>query len=218
MNVTPAKIGLLVVLVCGLVHGLWTRRWERSSDLDRAVPRLGEVPLTVGPWQGKPEPLDERMAAFAGVAGSWMRRYTHAGTGQTVTVLLMCGRPGPVAVHTPEWCYRGVGFVPEPAESWTVTPEEGGPAEFWVGKFRQEDAATPRVLRILWSWNATGRWQAPNQPRLAFARHPVLYKLYVIRELSSPTEGLEEDAGAALLRELLPVLDRTLFPAPEPER
>jgi hypothetical protein len=35
--------------------------------------------------------------------------------------------------------------------------------------------------------------------------------------MSSPTEGLEEDPAAALLGELLPALDRTLFPASEPE-
>ena len=42
-------------------------------------------------------------------------------------------------------------------------------------------------------------------------RHPVLHKLYVLRELANPNEPAEGDVCAEFLQELLPALEQRLF-------
>src|SRR5262249_38370793 len=86
------------------------------------------------------------------------------------------------------------------------------PAEFWVRRFAKNESAVPVNLRILYGWSAAGTWEAADNPRLAFARHPFLYKLYVVPELPQAEEPLEEDPSLEFLQSLLPELERCLFP------
>jgi hypothetical protein len=195
---------------------VWTRRWQDARELETTVARLDRVPLTLGEWAGKDEDLNPEEVTQGGLAGAWRRRYVHRRTGTSLTVLLMCGRPGAAAVHTPEWCYRGVGYEPERAERFSVEDSAGSVGEFWTSKFRKPDAVAAPGLRIFWGWNAAGAWQVPDYPRLAFARHPVLCKLYVVRELSSPTEALDEDPAVGFLQEFLPAANGALFGASAP--
>ena len=197
---------LLVVLGSGLVHGWWTERWHSSPALGVAVARLGEVPLTIGPWKGEPVDVDPQAVAQANVAGCWMRRYTHGVSGEAVTVLLMCGRAGPVSVHTPEWCYGGAGYemAGAPTRLALGPVADLPPAQFWTARFAKLAPAVPEQLRIFWAWGAAGAWTAPDRPRLAFARQPVLFKLYVLRSLRSASERLEDDPCVEFMRQLLP--------------
>jgi hypothetical protein len=215
MHLTPSKVGLVLVLLSGLLHGWWTQRWQESRALEDAVIRLDDVPMTVGAWRGNDEALDAEQVSHAGLAGGWMRRYVQPQTGTTLTVLLLCGQPGPTAVHTPEWCYRGVGYLPDRPERQTLPlPPDQPPAECWVGQFRKQDGVVWAGLRIHWSWSSTGAWRAPDYPRLAFARYPVLFKLYVVRELSLPGETADEDPVTGFLEDFLPQLNACLFPTP----
>ena len=202
---------LSVVIVTGLVHGLWTGRWSAATELTEAVTALDVVPFDVGDWRGKEEELDPEMVRQAGLSGAWMRRYSQENTGASVTVLLMCGPPGTTSVHTPEWCYGGAGYdmIAAPVQ-FQLPRADTGSAEFWTAKFRKENAAVPSHLRIFWSWRAAQVWHAAEYPRLAFARQPVLYKLYVVREMTSPTEPTEEDPCVDFLRQFLPLLDASL--------
>ena len=51
-----------------------------------------------------------------------------------------------------------------------------------------------------------------DHPRFAFVRSPVLYKLYVVRELANPNEPLEGDPAGELMRALNPSLRAILCP------
>ena len=43
------------------------------------------------------------------------------------TALILCGRPGPVSIHTPDVCYRGLGYEPTGSPSrWDSRVEAGG--------------------------------------------------------------------------------------------
>jgi len=204
---------LATLLGSGVVHGLWTHRWKPAHELQVAAARLDEVPLTVGDWRGEPAELDAAQAELAGLAGSWMRRYTNRRGGATVAVLLMCGRPGPTSVHTPQWCYGGAGYeLTGPEARCSVNPPGAAPAEFWAARFHKQGS----YLRILWGWSGDGTWQAPDYPRLTLARFPALYKIYIIRELTNPHERPEDDPCLEFLRQFLPELSRSLFPATGP--
>jgi hypothetical protein len=212
----PSMVGLAVLLGAGVVHGLWTERWQGSTELPDAAARLEGLPDNLGPWKGQPEPPDPDALKAAGAVGHWSRRFTD-GQGDSVGVLLLCGRPGQMAVHRPEHCYRTAGYeMVGAAERLTVGVAGLEGAEFWTARFRKEEADGPVQLRIYWAWSAGGAWQAPDSPRLAFTRQRALYKLYVHRGLGGPQESAQDDPCVALLGHLLPVLHRALAPSGAP--
>src|SRR5438132_533731 len=87
--------GMVLVLAAGLVYGLWTNRWSDNADLEAATARLREVPRDIGEWAGHDQEIDSERIARAEVAGSLLR--TYAGPdGQKVSVVLLCGRFGPL--------------------------------------------------------------------------------------------------------------------------
>lgn len=209
-RVAPLLVALGVVLAGGLLHGIWTDRWHESGELEVAVALLRLLPEQVGDWPAHPVDLDAQALRQAGAAGHWVRRFTNARTGTSVTIILLCGGTRHMAVHRPEDCYRGAGYeMAGPAASVTL-PNEVAPAAFWTARFGKQDAAGAVQLRVFWSWLADGRWQAPDSPRLAFAGFPVLFKLYAVREITGPLGPIEDDPCLDLLRRLVPELTNTL--------
>ena len=198
---------LVLILVCGLVHGWWSERWQRSAALEEALAGVERVPLTIGAWQAETLATDAKAFEQAGAQAYWMRLYTHAQTRQSVLVILMCGRAGRMAVHTPEICYRGAGYelYDTPALA-SVRAEQGpGPAMFNTARFTKS-SSLGSDLRLYWGWNAGEGWQAPASPRWQYRGRPFLYKLYVSTDYASGS-----DAAADFLRALLPELDGNLF-------
>jgi hypothetical protein len=211
-SLRPLAVALVVILATGLVHGVWTERWKQAPEITVAGARLAEVPLTLGDWKGANQDLDEDVIRHARVAGYWARVYTNPKTKKSVSAILMCGRAGPIAVHRPNECYGGAGYEMAGAPiAYPVHLEAEAPAsDFWTARFRKEEAIAPTYLRIFWSWNANGVWTAAPSPRFDFARTPVLYKLYLLREMGSANERLEDDPCVDLLKVLLPAINGVL--------
>jgi hypothetical protein len=207
----PPLCGLAVLLSAGVVHGLWTERWSRSAELDAAVARLGRLPDDFAPWQSGPAEAPEGLTE-AGARGFWTRQFRDKSSGEAVLVILMCGRPGQMAVHRPEHCYQAAGYeLVGPAQRVQVPLPEAR-AELWTALFRKEEADGPAQVRVYWTWFADSAWLAPDSPRLAFARYRALYKLYVIRTVTTPPAAPAADPCVALVRRLLPDLARLLSP------
>jgi Protein of unknown function (DUF3485) len=210
------------LLLTGWMHGLRSGRWQPEEALTEAVARVDAVPLTVGEWSAEAEPVDDDEFYQAGAMSYWVRRYTHARTRESVLVILMCGRPGRMSVHTPEICYQGAGFslAASPA-TFTVTWQEIASecrATFWTARFRKEGPSLPAPLRLLWGWNSRGRWQAPSNPRWETKGEPFLYKIYVALDGAGPGlrrshEETPPDLRQAqeFLQEFLPQLQESLF-------
>src|SRR5438309_2297576 len=97
------------ILSAGIVPGLWAGRWGSTTELDEVGSRLSRVPMTVGEWTGRDLEVTARERAVAQASGLLHRRYVSSRTGGAITIMLVCGRPGPVAVHTPEVCFRSSG-------------------------------------------------------------------------------------------------------------
>jgi hypothetical protein len=209
--------GFGVLLGCGVVHGLWTNRWSAAAAVEAAARRVPQLPTRIGDWDGEELELGSRERQMAGGAAYLRRRYVNARTGATAAIYLVCGRPGPVSVHTPDVCYSdsGLDVVGEPTPH-PVQLDGAAPAEFnrIEVRGREGKAATVRQ-EVLWSWAAGGKWQTPRSPRLAFARYPVLYKLYVIRPLPAEAGPAGDDAGADdFIRVLLPEVETCLLHGP----
>jgi hypothetical protein len=204
-------LGIIVIVVSGLIHGLWSDRWGLSSEPATSASKLAGVPTTLGDWYMCDESsLDAREQANAGIAGYLIRRYVQNGKGNQVQMYLLCGRSGQISVHTPDICFAGAGY------EFSNSPERktgiGQPGDdFWVGQCAKRTAALPEQVRVYWSWSATGQWQAPDNPRLNFARSKALFKLYVIHAVPSLGEPIDKDPSLDFITQLLPELRRCLF-------
>jgi hypothetical protein len=166
----------------------------------------------LGDWDGEALALDPHHQAIGEIRGYLLRRYVHRSRKTVLSVLLVCGKPGPISVHTPDVCYPGAGFAQvAPPERRTVESSASPPAEFWTATFRQRDAVRPTRLCIFWSWNDKAGWQAVDYPRLTFARAPALYKLYVIQETTGADPAEDTQPINDFLPVLLPALDKALF-------
>jgi hypothetical protein len=206
----------VAVLLGGYAHGLWSNRWGNQPALEQAVARIGAVPLTIGEWQGRPLELEARHANQAGFAGYWLRRYQRSQDGAVVTVMLACGLPGPLTVHTPSACYAGAGYVQAEAPVKHVAGAGTDMApEFWKGKFTKPEALVPVNLRLFWSWRATHGWKAPANPRWTFAGQTVLFKMYVTHEMTGADERQADAVCADFMRLLLPEVEQALAAQPE---
>jgi len=205
-RLVPALTALTLLVATGVVHGLWTERWRPSDALEQAAARLADVPLQIGDWQGKAIDVDAEAFAQAGARGYWARSYTRPG-GDSVLVVLMCGRPGKMAVHTPEVCYSGAGYELFEAPTAQVMRDDTDVEHgvFWSGRFTKQTGGSD--LRLYWAWGEGYDWQAPTNPRWTFRGQPFLYKLYASHEI---TTGQVGDPTAELLTELLPVLRKNL--------
>lgn len=198
--------GALLVL-SGLVYGLWTDRWTVSSALQESSARLERVPWKLGAWEGQPVELDARQLAVSEAVANLSRRYVNRRTGTEISVMVLCGRGGPIAVHRPDVCYTGAGFQMAAApEKWTTPGVDGS---FWTTRFHKPGAAA-ETLRVFWAWSTAGDWTATDRPRLAYGRLPALYKLYLVRRLVHADEPLDQEPSRDLLQFLVPALHHCL--------
>jgi hypothetical protein len=198
------------VLVSGAASGFQIGRWGGSRALQDAAARLDKIPRLGGDWEDQSAELPERVVVQAELEGYAFRRYLNRRTGTMVSVLLVCGRPGPISVHTPEVCYGGQGYaVAGRPKSHTVQGEQ--PFRFQVLDLKKDDVATPGLLRVFLSWGSRGAWTVPARPRFAFFTRPYLYKLYVTREIADGKEPVDGDPCAEIIKELMPRLQETLF-------
>jgi EpsI family protein len=224
---TRATTRFLLILVAGAflvgdgyVYGLWTGRWHDTQELTTAAARLDRLPQTVGKdgeWQGTSLQLDPAVVEQAEFAGYILRRYENRRTGAAVTLLVACGRRGPLSVHTPEVCYRGAGFRMLEGDTARQALDLGSgstPAEVWKGTFARERDTGPERLRVVWSWYDKGAWTAPENPRWTFAGQAMLYKLYVTQEYMPRDPAADGKDSLDFLQAFLPKFDRWLAQEP----
>lgn len=206
MLITATAIS--AILITGIVHGIWTGRWEWSDEPGASAARLPNVPMEIGDWQGVR--LDSESRDLDGAAACLNRRYTHRTSGAAVTILVLCGRPGPVSIHPPDSCYAAGGYDVIAPTTCSAADASAG-AEFRVARMCKKRAGDQSQLRIFWAWNNGGGWRVPADPRMHYASSKVLFKLYVIRELADLEEPLDTDPSVEFMRQFLPELDKTLF-------
>lgn len=211
----PAILGLALLVSYGVAEGLATNRWRDAGDLDRAAARVADVPKTIGDWEARDEELGARETVVAGIRGGVLRKYARRGTGDVVTVLLICGRGGPMSVHTPDVCFAGNGYQTKGAPRRHAVETAGpAPAEFWAARF-DKPGADHDALGIMWAWTVDGRWDAADNPRVRFGRSPAVYKLYLIHPVADPDAHPATDPVLAdFARGFLPAARTALFPAP----
>jgi len=200
-----------ILLTTGFIHGLWTDRWAFSDEPEASAAKLSRVPSTIGDWTSEPLEIGSRELEKSAIVDYVGRLFVNSRTKNRVQVFLVCGRPGPISVHTPDVCFEGAGY------HMTARPEKFALAslpanKFWQTEFVKNGPKAQEHVRVFWAWNFEGRWQAPENPRLVFARSKALFKLYVIHELMRPGLAAEKDPSVDFMNLLLPELQKCLFP------
>jgi hypothetical protein len=195
-------------MTSGVVHGVLTDRWQTSAEPALRAGRLELLPYKLGDWVGQDIETDPKQVGP--VAGFLHRRYLNRQTGTGVTVFMVCGRPGPVCIHTPDVCYAASGYEILSQEKMPL-PSDIGEGEFWTAKLRKANSTEDFRLRIFWSWSDGHEWATPESPRLTFARRQVLFKLYLIREQTDKQEPPNLDPCLDLFRHFLPEWQRVVF-------
>lgn len=195
----------LILTAAAAAHGWRTDRWGTSTDLPAAAARLDTIPLRVGDWEGVVVEVPDAQVKAANVAGLTARKYTHRYTRVEVTVLILCGRPGPVSVHTPDVCYGNAGYMMGPVRTEPLADDQTA----WVADFSKPGGQV-EPLRIRWAWSDGGAWVASGSPRTSYVRSRLLYKMYVVRPLSPKADPATASAERDLMKELLPALQTVL--------
>lgn len=201
-------VAATIILASGLAQGVWTGRWSNSRELETSSSRLERLPMVIGDWVGRASSLDKRTLEAGEISGYVARQYKNRRDGRVVTILLVCGLPGPISVHTPEVCYAGNGFEPRGSAERRSVGKDGTSRsdEFWLLHLGKQVSVLPEALTILYSWNAGEGWQASDRPRLDFAGSRALYKLYIINHLAGDLKGDQEEAVFEFAQALLPAL------------
>ena len=209
----PYIVALALILGSGFVAGVRANRWRDQTALTNASAKLEQIPLRFGDWEGKPGELSPRIIEQSEVTGYLLRRYRNRRTNAEVSIFLGCGRPGPVSVHSPEVCYVAGGYeILGASRRFPISASsDGADGAFMVTDFRNPPSQIGGHVRIFWAMTTEGDWDVPLSPRIAFATAPVLFKLYVYRNLTNPAEDLESDPCLTLIRQLLPELNKALF-------
>jgi Protein of unknown function (DUF3485) len=204
-----AAVALL--LLSGAVAGLWSNRWGLSMSTAEARQRLEAVPLALDGWEVVREmTLSEGELRQGEIAGYFSRVYVNRRTGDVVSVLALCGRPGPLSVHMPEVCYGNTGWE-QTGKTKVTLP--GGPFEFDVLDMNKQSPTSPARLRLYLALGSKGTWSVPKRPRIAFAGQAALYKLYVSYEAAELPGAADQGPAVDLLKALMPRLQEGLFPA-----
>ena len=202
----PILLSVGILGAAAMAHGWRTERWGASPDMQAAVNRLDRLPAQIDDWNSEPVAMGELELAVAGVAGHLSRQYQHRYTGDTCSVLALCGRPGNLAVHTPEICYTNAGYMMSGKE--VLDLGDGNSA--WTATFTKP-GLNPDRLQVTWTWGVGPRWIASDSPRTAFAREPYLYKIYYVRRLGSSKGPRPADEEAARFTKKVFAEMRTAF-------
>jgi len=214
MRTLPLLIVCVIVVGSGVIHGLIIDRWGSSEDLSRAVASLQKVPAEFGNWESQESTISERELEVGEIDGYLSRIYTNRADGSRVSMMIVCGRPGPISVHTPDICFKGAGFqiVKQPERHHIAsTPESSETGDAFFADFTKPVNAAAQNLRVFWTWSDGSQFFAPDSPRLAFAGNRFLYKIYLTRTIERVGDPPETDQCVSFFRLAMPVLQRSLF-------
>lgn len=177
-------IGLTLACLSGWAHGLLTDRWGIPVELAAVASQVENLSLEFDGWTSEvSRTLNDHTRKASGAEGYFSRSYTHEQTGDQVHVTILCGRSGPISLHTPDVCFVGGGVTQLGEETRTTLSREGGeadvPAHFWMADFRPPPSRPGPDSRTYWAWSSDGQsWETPENPRLKYSRKPYLYRLY----------------------------------------
>lgn len=201
---------LAVTLFAGALHGHLSQRWGPPVDVLELAHKLDDLPSEIGDWRlQSDDELEPEVQLMLQCAGHVKRSYVNLKTGDLVTVAVLLGPFGPIAVHTPEICYSSRDFeIAKPRERFELFASSTK-HEFWSSTFSSRNGIAGR-LSVWYAWNSGDGWKAATYPRFAFSGKPYLYKIQVASVTYDDLGPKTSDSCRSFLEALLPVLQERL--------
>jgi hypothetical protein len=196
-----------MTLVAGVVPA-WLEGKSRTGIASRELgEKLASFPVQLGEWECiSDERLKPQVERTLRCDGYINRVYWNSRTGGRVSLAILHGPRGPMAVHTPEICYSSRGRVPAGEPQEVVGQAEASGNTFWKLAFKQPKDVKAD-LEVWYAWSDGGEWIACSYPRYWMTNN--LFKL----QLSGPpgNEG-QESNGEMLLKQAVPAFQKILQP------
>jgi hypothetical protein len=217
------KQNIAIAVAAVLIVGAGWREWtwtgfpsgvSESVEEQLFAERLEKVPLNIGEWEGTDlEKMDPRERATAGISGELSRNYHNRRTGEAVSMFIVSGNARNIALHTPDQCYVAAGYTMMQSPGPYSVEVGSETVDFSTTEFKKEQVGGTQLLRIFWTWSSDGKWESPKLGRVQLAGRPALYKMYLdTDELRSGGRSVEKTPSLTFIRDVLPVLNATLFP------
>lgn len=204
-------LAIVIVVVSGVIHGLIVHRWEPGPDVTGFVASLDRIPMKLGSWKAVETKIPERHLQIGEIDGYLSRVYTNQENGSRINLMIVCGSPGPISVHTPDICFRGVGYELRDDPQQHSIGSEQDPSfavEAFFADFSKTDSIMPHNLRVVWMWCDGESFYAPDNPRISFADRSFLYKIYLTQVNDHAGVPLEKDECVSFFKIAGPVLQR----------
>lgn len=203
--ILPTLLGLVITVVSGWQHGLLVDRWGVPSDVVKVAEQTESLDLEFEGWKSRDlEKPNDRTRKLAGAEGYFSRQYVHEEPNVAVQVTILCGRPGPISLHSPDYCFvlSGMSQLEAQSKAPPFQPDSADSIEFWMADYRPPESKPSPDIRTFWSWSTDGKkWSIPEDPRFTFASAPYLYRLYftVQKDVFQPTGSDEETQSQAAI-------------------
>jgi len=190
---------LFFFLLTGAVQGWFSGRWIDRSKQQSISKSITELPTSVGDWtMQKDVPLERAAISLLNPYGYINRVYANEKTGWIISIAVLYGLKGPIAVHTPEVCYSSRDFVILGGKTvYTLPiPNEG---TLWSQEFQSRKVGAEHMM-VYHGWTDGGPWMAAKNPR--FLRTETLTKL----QIAAFGADREKDPIPEFLEQFIPSL------------
>ncbi|MGA2255245.1 MAG: exosortase-associated EpsI family protein [Thermoguttaceae bacterium] len=205
-----------LTLVTGVLEGRIRNRWGPSETMLAAAKKLEDVPTKFGGpdndrWQlQSSDPMSDNTLEILECTGYLQRTYANPRTGDVVSVFVIVGPAGPIAVHTPEICFSSQDYkTRDTRQPVVIADPKGQDDQFWALTFKTKSVPED-LLRIYYAWGTGNRWSAANDARFAFAGWPYLYKIQLASRLPAGTDLKTDDTCQKFLKDFVPVMRQYL--------
>jgi len=210
---------LALTLAGGVLEGRIRYRWGASETMLAAAKKLAGVPREFGGpqkdrWQLlSSDAMDKDSLEMLECSGYIERTYQKKGTNDKVSMFVIVGPTGPVAVHTPEICFPSQNYPSVDTRQQVAIPDsQGRDDQFWALSFKSKNVQEDQI-RVYYAWSTGDRWSAANDARFAFVGSPYLYKIQLSSKLPAGVDLTTDDTCREFLKDFVPVVRRYLIEA-----
>lgn len=197
----------------GLQFGHSASQFGNDQALKGAAKQLdGGLAERLGPWRlVSQQPMEKEVLEMLQCPAHINRVYVNEITGDMVSIFVIVGPPGPIAVHTPEVCYSSRDFtISEKRRTVTIVDRAEREHKLWQVELRSNDGSRPSQ-QVLYGWGTGKNWSAISEPRYTFAGQPYLYKIQLAGPPKNTANGV--DACGDFLKLFLADLNSHLLPS-----
>lgn len=195
----PWRLGLSVGLAVVILAGSGVARAWQASRVDQILREgrtplfsLKDIPLTLGPWVGEDQEVDEKIIRITGSTDSIFRTYQNQNTGQRVSILVLFGPSSAMHGHIPEVCYPSSGFDQvRDASLRVVRASDAEDAPSWLFRelaYVRGEAGQTDMQDVLYTWRHQGKWNPNLSSYKELERLPSMFKVQAARRVRNEAE------------------------------